>query len=604
MRHINKTLDCRFNFEVKAVGGDTFVQGWANKCVVDRGKDIINKDAWNLDNYKKVPTILFNHDKDKPIGKAVDVRPTDQGLWIKAKISNSKDPEISKIRDLIQEGMLNAFSVGFDSQDEQKNAEGINEIKQAELYEVSIVTLPMNQDSTFDITSKSLAGLSKEKTISKILKFKGAWVAEAVHGKIYDMEKSGAMRDDILSKISTAAGIDKDVLSQVLSGNITPVPENVLGAFAEVLGLDAKALQKLDEGDVKVQNLNMGSDMKPQDNMEQDEDGKKPTETSATEAGPEKEAKAEEEKIDIIGILVPKAQAASAEEAMQLVKDAGYEALSAEDSGENWYVLQQDPSAFNEETATLNLGDGVMATIGVRKPKEDKKLDEAKPEEEEAPKQSAPEDNKKPLPPHPADEKKPTESIAPEGKPPVPPANPGEAEKPPMAEAPAEAVDADQAKQDYEAFKKDEGSSSIPSWVSDEALWAKAQAASEAASGKMDYAFVVWYYLQNGGGKKSESTSREKGINDAPISGGGDATIPIDDNPYLAQARQTNILLGVLIEEFRRMCATMQGGAIDMGGQTPEANVEPADDELQKQVVTNLKKYLLDLEDKLKKLGA
>lgn len=130
------------------------IEGWANKAVVDRGGDIIGKEAWNLDNFHKNAMILYNHDRDKPIGKAIKVEPRDEGLYIKARISGSSDPEITKIRDLIKEGILNTFSVGFDCKREEKSAEGYNEIKEAELFEVSVVTLPMNQDSTFTVSKK------------------------------------------------------------------------------------------------------------------------------------------------------------------------------------------------------------------------------------------------------------------------------------------------------------------------------------------------------------------------------------------------------------------------------------------------------------------
>ena len=127
------------------------IEGWANKAVVDRGNDLIPKGAWKLQNFQKNSIILFNHDRNKPIGKAVAVEARDEGLYVKARISGSADPEISKIRDLIQEGVLNAFSVGFDSTEEAKSADGYNEIRDAELFEISVVSLPMNQDSLFSL---------------------------------------------------------------------------------------------------------------------------------------------------------------------------------------------------------------------------------------------------------------------------------------------------------------------------------------------------------------------------------------------------------------------------------------------------------------------
>lgn len=127
------------------------IEGWANKAVVDRGGDIIPKGAWDLKNYEKNPIILFNHDKSQPIGRAIVTEARDEGLYVKARISQSASPDIAKVRDLIKEGVVNAFSVGFDMQSAEKNADGFNEIKQAELFEISVVAIPMNQDSVFSL---------------------------------------------------------------------------------------------------------------------------------------------------------------------------------------------------------------------------------------------------------------------------------------------------------------------------------------------------------------------------------------------------------------------------------------------------------------------
>lgn len=566
-----RTKDCPQHFELKTVGKDTFIQGWANKAVVDRGKDVIHQAAWDTENFKKVPTILFNHDKDKPIGKAVDIRPTDQGLWIKAKLSNSKDPMISMVRDLVQEGMLNAFSVGFDAKDEQKNADGINEIKNAELYEVSVVTLPMNQDSTFDLSAKSLGTLSKAEASQRILKAKGACVAEAVHDKIYEMEKAGGIRGDILSKISSAAGISPSDLTQILAGNVIPVPEKVLGAFSQALEMNMEQLKKLDQGDAAV-------DKKPEPTAPKKEDVK-PQNKPVDEPKPAKKD-SEQDQVGVVGILVPKEQAQDAEAAKALVTEAGYEPMDVQEQDSAWYVLLTDPADFQDSTGTLDLGNGVTAVVGVRKPIGDQPPETGEPQDTQQPAQTNP-------------------SIKPPAQ-----GKDSAATPPPKADG-----NPDQAKQDYEAYKRDENATTSgepgnpASWVADEALWEKAKKASEDALGKIDYGFVVWWYLQNGGTKKSILDHRTKDSATTPI--GQD--MPVDDNPYLAQARQTNILLGVLIKEFQTLCAAMQGNAIEA---PPAQDQPPADQqqgkeaELEKQVVINLEKFVVKLEEQVKKLGA
>lgn len=129
------------------------IEGWANKAVVDRDGDLIPKEAWRLENFTKNPIILFNHDRSQPIGRAVITEARDDGLYVKAKISQSEAPDIARVRDLIKEGVMNAFSVGFDMRSAEEG-EGHNIIKEAELFEISVVSIPANQDSVFSLTKK------------------------------------------------------------------------------------------------------------------------------------------------------------------------------------------------------------------------------------------------------------------------------------------------------------------------------------------------------------------------------------------------------------------------------------------------------------------
>ena len=55
-------------FKAREDARELLIEGWANKAVVDRGGDMIPKDAWDLKNYSKNPIILFSHDKNQPIG--------------------------------------------------------------------------------------------------------------------------------------------------------------------------------------------------------------------------------------------------------------------------------------------------------------------------------------------------------------------------------------------------------------------------------------------------------------------------------------------------------------------------------------------------------
>jgi HK97 family phage prohead protease len=178
-----------------------FVEGFANRykeddeLLVDRGNDLIEPKAWDLKNFSSNGIILFNHDRDQPIGRAVKVEKTDDGLFIKAKLSDSTHPEVSRIRDLVKDGVLRTFSVGFNpkvQEEEDVNGKSVNVIKEAELLEVSIVSLPMAERSLFNVTAKQLSEVPYEMAKSACL------------GDFKLVDDDGAFTKEVLETIGKA----------------------------------------------------------------------------------------------------------------------------------------------------------------------------------------------------------------------------------------------------------------------------------------------------------------------------------------------------------------------------------------------------------------
>jgi len=150
--------------------GGVNIRGLASTNSIDRVGDTINHDAWTksggLDNFKNNPIILFNHNYDKPIGKATSMDITDSGLELGARISKSA----GEIKDLIKDGVLGAFSVGFRVKDaEYKEETDGFEIKDAELFEVSVVSVPANQTATFSL-AKSFDSMEEYQEFKNLFK--------------------------------------------------------------------------------------------------------------------------------------------------------------------------------------------------------------------------------------------------------------------------------------------------------------------------------------------------------------------------------------------------------------------------------------------------
>lgn len=383
----------------KAGDGAVIVEGWANMATVDRGNEKVNPDAYGeLTNFRKNGIMLFNHDQNKPIGKMVEVRPTDKGLYFKGRISKSKDPFVSYVRDLIEEGILNAFSIGFESKKEHKNEEGVTEITDLDLFEVSVVSLPMNQDSIFSLSSKSMQGMEYKAVKDKVLKFKGAYVAAAVQSRMEQLSEAEDFdRSKVMVMLSEQAGISEDQLASVLSGDVTPVPEEVLSTFSEVLGIDMGELQKLNNSDVEAEEEKevlseeegkKNDEAKREEEPEAKEEEKdQKAEDDQKEEEPESEQKSEEPKSEkagavVVAIQVPKSSVGSMDEAVEWAIDNGWKAEGASEEGE-YYVFAQDEYE-GENTRTIELEEGIMAVIGLPTKQQEQPSDELTSSEEKS----------------------------------------------------------------------------------------------------------------------------------------------------------------------------------------------------------------------------
>src|SRR6056300_1546642 len=150
--------------------GGVHICGMASTADQDRANDVIKAEAWTkggLSNFEKNPIILFNHNYDKPIGRATGLKVTENGLELKAKISKSAPDHVAQ---LVKEGILGAFSVGFRVKDADyiKETDGLM-IKDAELFEVSVVSVPCNQAATFSL-SKSFDSQEEYEEFKKTFK--------------------------------------------------------------------------------------------------------------------------------------------------------------------------------------------------------------------------------------------------------------------------------------------------------------------------------------------------------------------------------------------------------------------------------------------------
>ena len=151
---MDKLLYLTNNFKIKELADNESVtiEGFASTNDVDRHEDIIDPAVWRkasaTANYKNNPIVLAYHNHSKPIGQVISLQPKNNGLFITAKISNAA----SEVFELIRQGVLKAFSIGFRTNKvEIDEKTDIMTIKDLELFEISVVSVPANQNTVFSV---------------------------------------------------------------------------------------------------------------------------------------------------------------------------------------------------------------------------------------------------------------------------------------------------------------------------------------------------------------------------------------------------------------------------------------------------------------------
>lgn len=139
----------------------------ASTEATDRHGEIVKQDGWDLKNYKQNPILLYMHDHSMPLGKAtrvwIEKASGKAKLMFKGVISTATDYG-KAAKQLMDEGILNTFSVGF-----RINEMDGNTITKAELHEISLVSVPANPEAR-RLAYKSLHSSGFSEDVIKALK--------------------------------------------------------------------------------------------------------------------------------------------------------------------------------------------------------------------------------------------------------------------------------------------------------------------------------------------------------------------------------------------------------------------------------------------------
>lgn len=137
-------------FDVKA-DDEGRIKGYASRFdEIDNGNDSVRKGAYlnSLRSGRRVK-MLWQHDPNQPIGVWDDVKEDDTGLLVSGRIL----PEVEKGREalaLVKAGAVDGLSIGYRTIDSVRGDNGERLLKELDLWEVSLVTFPMQETARVD----------------------------------------------------------------------------------------------------------------------------------------------------------------------------------------------------------------------------------------------------------------------------------------------------------------------------------------------------------------------------------------------------------------------------------------------------------------------
>lgn len=201
----------------------------ASSNKVDRHGEIVSVEGWDLKNYKKNPVLLWAHDHTIPaIGKATKIWVEGTGKNAKLMFSGvwQEATELGKaVKSLVEDGIINSFSVGFMPIDMDGNT-----YTKQELLEISLVNVPANPEAMM----RAYKSLNKSGFDNDTMQQLGIPVAVI----------------DKLDELSNDVKELKEQMTQVKTLQ-TVAPAQIVKTRLSMLKVIARATDKLNEGENK-----------------------------------------------------------------------------------------------------------------------------------------------------------------------------------------------------------------------------------------------------------------------------------------------------------------------------------------------------------------
>ncbi len=158
----------------EAAAGGKVIEGYASLFGrVDQGGDMVLPGAYagSLARAGRRIRMLWQHDPAEPIGVWDEIREDGRGLWVRGRLL----PEVSRGREaaaLLAAGAIEGLSIGYRTIRATRDDKGVRRLAEVDLWEVSLVTFPMQAEAQVRAKSagedgwRALAAVIAEATLA------------------------------------------------------------------------------------------------------------------------------------------------------------------------------------------------------------------------------------------------------------------------------------------------------------------------------------------------------------------------------------------------------------------------------------------------------
>lgn len=222
-------------FEVKEIvpvaDGGWEIAGYAstfNDPEPDAHGDIVAPGAFAESIAKRATKFLYEH--SEPIGKQIELREDDKGLWGRWSIVDTQAG--TDAYKLAKAGVLDALSIGYLTEAADYRDDGTRVIRKAALFEVSAVAIPANRNAV--ITDVKGYGLTLDEHITQLRDAAESIKSRLTAGMAKRVSEGQPVKAARLDLLVASSGTLRELADQMAALATPPPPPEIVNVGLEL----------------------------------------------------------------------------------------------------------------------------------------------------------------------------------------------------------------------------------------------------------------------------------------------------------------------------------------------------------------------------------